>query len=66
VAVDWQVELGGKLTPPVAVGDKVFVAQSDAHTVHAFDAADGSVAWKFTAGGRIDSPPTIYKGMVLF
>ncbi len=28
--------------------------------------ASGEEIWQFTAGGRIDSPPTIYRGMVLF
>ena len=66
VAVDWKVQLGGPLTPPVAAAGRVFVAQRDAHTVCALDVAGGKVAWKFTAAGRIDSPPTIYQGMVLF
>jgi outer membrane protein assembly factor BamB len=66
VAVDWKVKLGGPLTAPVAAGGKVFVAQRDAHTVHALDMDSGKVSWEFTAGGRIDSPPTIHKGMVLF
>jgi len=66
VALKWRVTLGGALTAPVAVGDKLFVARSDAHTVYALDAASGDVLWQFTAGGRVDSPPTIYNGMVLF
>jgi len=28
--------------------------------------AGGEALWHFTAGGRIDSPPTIHEGMVLF
>jgi len=66
VSVDWKVKLGGKLTAPVAAGGKLFVADSDAHTLYALDMASGKVLWQFTAGGRIDSPPTIHKGMVLF
>ena len=66
LAVDWKVELGGPLTAPVAAGGKVFVAQRDAHTVHALDVAGGKVSWAFTAGGRVDSPPTVHDGMVLF
>ena len=65
VAVDWTVELGGRLTAPVAAAGKLFVAQSDAHTLHALDAATGNRAWKFTVGGRIDSPPTVHQGLVL-
>lgn len=34
--------------------------------MHALDASSGKPAWSFTAGGTIDSPPTIYHGRVLF
>lgn len=62
----WQAKLGGLLTPPVAAGGLVLVAARDAHTVHALDAATGAPRWAFTAGGRIDSPPTVHEGLVLF
>ncbi len=65
VTVAWTTTLGGKLTSPVAVGDRVYVAQIDAHTLHAMDVTDGKEAWRFVAGGRIDSPPTIHQGRVL-
>jgi outer membrane protein assembly factor BamB len=60
------VELKGRLTPPVAVGGRVYVAAKDEHTIHALGIEDGKAAWRFTAGGRIDSPPTIHGGLVLF
>jgi len=66
VSVAWKTELKGTLTAPVAWYGKVFVAKSDAHTVYALDRESGKVLWHFTAGGRIDSPPTIRDGMVLF
>ena len=66
VSVAWETELKGALTAPVAWSGKVFVAKSDAHTVYALDMASGKVVWRFTAGGRIDSPPTVYSNMVLF
>jgi outer membrane protein assembly factor BamB len=47
-------------------GGKVFAAAVDAHTVYAFSAADGEPAWNYTAGGRIDSPPTIHRGLAIF
>ena len=62
----WQSELGGRLTSVVIAGGKVFVARVDAHTLHALDADSGEALWTFTAGGRIDSPPTIYEGRALF
>jgi len=36
------------------------------HRVDALDAITGKPAWSFTAGGRIDSPPTIWQGRALF
>jgi len=57
----WSVKLAnaGKLTPPVIAGGVVYVAGVDTHQVHAVKADNGSSLWRFTAGGRIDSPPTI-------
>jgi outer membrane protein assembly factor BamB len=34
--------------------------------VHAIDANTGKTLWSYTAGGRVDSPPTIWQGRVLF
>ncbi|MBT3374969.1 MAG: PQQ-binding-like beta-propeller repeat protein [Lentisphaerae bacterium] len=62
----WSVGLGGRLSSPVMAGGRVLVAQVDAHTVHALDSEGGRAAWEFVAGGRVDSPPTVYQGMVLF
>ena len=62
----WQLELGGILTQPVVAGDLVYIASRDTHTLHAIDANTGKKQWSFTAGGRIDSPPTIHKGLALF
>lgn len=62
----WTARLNGRLTQAAAVGDTVYVAETDAHTVHALSAADGKPRWSFTAGGRIDSTPTVYRGMLLF
>ena len=62
----WEAPVGGGLTPPVVAGGKVFCATQDDHQVHAFDAASGEKAWSFTAGGRVDSPPTISNDMAVF
>jgi len=66
VAIKWKTTLKGVLTAPVAAGSRVYVAESDAHTLYALDTEDGRVLWQFTANGRIDSPPTIHRGTVLF
>jgi len=66
LAAAWERKLGGRLTAPVVADGKVFVAAIDHHTLHALDARTGRPAWRYTAGGRVDSPPTVYRGMVLF
>jgi outer membrane protein assembly factor BamB len=62
----WSRPLPGPLTAVVVAQDRLYVAQRDAHTLHAFTADDGSPLWSHTAGGRIDSPPTIHQGRVYF
>ncbi len=66
LAQAWETKLSGKLTAMVVADNKVFVAQTDQHTLHALDAAKGNSVWNYTAGGRIDSPPTYYMGRVIF
>jgi len=62
----WQAEVGGRLTPPVIAGGKIYTASIDTHTVHALDAGSGKPAWSYIVGGRIDTAPTVHKGTVLF
>jgi outer membrane protein assembly factor BamB len=64
--LQWEKALPGPLTAVVAAEGRLYVAQRDAHTVHAFKADDGSHLWCYTAGGRVDSPPTIRGGLVYF
>ena len=63
---EWQLELGGDLTPPVIAGNKVLVSQKDGNCLVAVDAHTGQPAWKFFPGGKVDSPPAIYKGRAYF
>ncbi len=44
----------------------VFVSRPDAHQVVALFADTGKEKWRFTANGRVDTPPTIYKGLAIF
>ena len=62
----WKTDLGGKLSSVVIAGGRLFVASVDTHAVHALDASSGKKLWSYTAGGRVDSPPTVYRGLVLF
>jgi outer membrane protein assembly factor BamB/ubiquinone/menaquinone biosynthesis C-methylase UbiE len=62
----WQVDVGGKLTSPTVAGGKVFVASVDEHRVCAMNADSGRSMWDFTAGARVDSPPTLYANQAIF
>jgi len=62
----WEVELSCQGSQAVIVGDRLYVAEKDAHRIRCLSAADGEDLWSFTAGGRIDSAPTIHGGRVLF
>ncbi|MBM4094122.1 MAG: hypothetical protein FJ276_32655, partial [Planctomycetes bacterium] len=62
----WTAEVGGKITPPVLASGRVFVAQVDTHRIWCLDQSGGKPCWTFTAGARIDSPPTIHEDHVLF
>jgi len=62
----WQTRLSTKSSAPVIAAGKVFVADIDAHAVCALDASDGRLLWSYTTGSRVDSPPTYYKGLLLF
>jgi outer membrane protein assembly factor BamB len=62
----WQADLGGRPTSLTVGEGKVFAAVTNAHTVSALDRVTGRVAWQRTVGGRVDSPPTVWQGRVLF
>jgi len=62
----WQADVGGKITSPTIADGKVFVASVDEHRICAIDADSGRSMWNFTAGARVDSPPTLYANRVLF
>jgi outer membrane protein assembly factor BamB len=62
----WAAEIDGTPSSPVAANGKIFVASTDTHCVYALDAQNGDTLWDYTAGGKIDTPPTVYGGRVLF
>jgi outer membrane protein assembly factor BamB len=62
----WNKELGGRLSAIIAVNGTLYVSKIDEHTVVALDAETGDTRWTYTVGGRVDSPPTYYKGRLLF
>ncbi len=63
---EWQVHIGANLTPPVAACGKVYVSDKDRNTVYAIDIQNGKILWKCPVGGRVDSPPALYRDKVIF
>ncbi|MFO7902262.1 MAG: PQQ-binding-like beta-propeller repeat protein [Pirellulaceae bacterium] len=66
LTTDWETKLDGQLTSPVIAKGVLLVAATDKHQVHALDADTGQKLWSYQAAARIDSPPTIDQGGVLF
>jgi hypothetical protein len=62
----WTSKLNGNLTPPVIADRKVFVASKDDHRVVCLDAENGNAKWTFLPEGKVDSPPSYYKGRLVF
>lgn len=65
---DWNENpvVKGPLSPPTIAGGTAFVTRSNAHELIAIDTASGDVRWRFTANGRLDTPPAIHRGLCLF
>jgi len=66
VDLAWKKSFETKLTQPVVADGKLFLSAVDEHTVYALDAGSGREVWQFIAGGRVNSPPTLYRGLAIF
>ena len=64
--ISWMQAFGGRVSSATATGDRLFISEVDAHTVHAMDIVTGKYVWSYQAGGRVDSPPTLAGGYVVF
>ncbi len=62
----WKKEFGTKISQPTIANGKLLLSAIDEHTVYALDAATGRKIWHFIADGRVNSSPTIYKGLAIF
>jgi len=62
----WRVQIGTQPSGLVGGDGRIFVAGVDSHTVHALAADDGEKLWQYTIGARVNSPPTLHEGLVLF
>ena len=66
LSTKWTVDIGSHPTAPIVAGNRVYVADRDGYTLYSLDRETGKTQWSFVADGRIDSPPTYYRGMLLF
>jgi len=66
VSETWSTRLGGRLTQPVIADGRLFAARIDAGRVVCLNADTGKAIWDYTAGGRVDSAPSWYKGYLIF
>ena len=68
LADDWgsSPSLGDPLTAPVIAKGLVLVALPENHQVVAMDQETLEIKWRYVTDGRINTPPTIYKGLCLF
>ncbi|MFH0938184.1 MAG: PQQ-binding-like beta-propeller repeat protein [Planctomycetota bacterium] len=57
---------GDPISSPVISNGCVYVALPNTHQVLSLEAKTGQRRWSFTAGGMVDSPPTIADGYCIF
>jgi len=64
---DWRDNpvVKGPLSAPTIAGGMAYVTRPNAHELIAIDTASGKVRWRYTASGRLDTPPAIYRGLCL-
>jgi len=68
LADDWNDDpfVRGPITPPVCASQTIVLAVPDRHRIMALDARTGATRWSYTAGGRVDGPPTITDDRCIF
>jgi len=66
-ALDFEGNMArGPYTQPVIAENLVVISSIESHQIIAFNAETGKIEWKYTSSGRVDTSPTIYKGLCLF
>jgi outer membrane protein assembly factor BamB len=61
----WEARIPGEPTPPVAVGDLVYVGSTD-ERVYALEAGTGKTRWAFASSGPVQSSPAYWNGRLYF
>ncbi len=62
----WRCSIGRRLSAPIVAAGRLFASAIDQHHLFSIDVQDGTIAWSFPAGARIDSPPTYDHGFIFF
>jgi outer membrane protein assembly factor BamB len=63
IAQDWANDATVRDTTPATFADgAVIVARGNQHAIVCLDPATGAERWRTVLGGRIDSPPTLWRG----
>jgi outer membrane protein assembly factor BamB len=62
----WSRRLGGKLTQPIAAGGRIYVVSRENCILYALDAETGDELWSLATSAEVDSPPTYWKGRLIF
>jgi len=62
----WEASVGAAPSACTVAEGRVFAASVATHEVRALGAQDGKALWSFTAGGPVDTPPTVCGGQVIF
>ena len=65
---DWAENpvIKGPLSAPTVAGGIAYVTRPNAHELIAMNTDSGEIRWRFTANGRLDTPPAIYRDLCLF
>ena len=65
---DWKDNpvVKGPISAPTIANGTAYVMKPNEHQLIAIDTKTGNVRWRFTANGRLDTPPAIHRGLCLF
>lgn len=62
----WKLRNGNRVSASTLAREKIYVADVDKGRIVALNQRNGDKVWEFDAASRIDSPPTISRGLCYF
>ncbi len=65
---DWEDNpvVKGPVSAPTIANGIAYVTRPNSHELIAIETSGGNEVWRFTANGRLDTPPAIHRGLCLF